>query len=154
LKRRNVGSMKIVAKIRHHFADGSTVIADMIPAVITVLVTGVLLFFYSSWVYNFETKEYINAIVREYILRMETKGYLIESDRNMLIEELQSKGLENLSLSGTTFTPVQNGEIVTLKISGEINYKKMKFSDIFNWNAKSKFVKKSIEITQSTTAIY
>lgn len=145
---------KLVTKFINHSEEGSTVVADMLPAVITVMFTGVLLFFYSNWVYNFETREYINSIVREYILRMETKGYLIESDRNMLIEELQNKGMENVSLNGTTFVPVENGEIVTLKISGEVKYKSISFTDVFNWSSNSKYIKKNIEIHQSTTAIY
>lgn len=134
--------------------NGSTVAADMIPAVITIVITGILLLFYSSWVYNFETREYINSIAREYILRMETKGCLTESDRDLLLTELQSKGVEDISFDGTTTSPVDNGNLVTLKIAGKVNYRQFSIDDLFKWNFDDFNEKKNIEITQCTTAIY
>ena len=133
--------------------EASAVVADMIPSIITIVIAAILLIFYSTWVYNFESREYINSIVREYVLRMETRGCLTKEDKDMLFAELQNKGMEQICLDGTTLTPVENGDIVTLKISGEIKYKQFSFKDIFKWGEEGNN-KKHIEVIQSTTAIY
>ncbi len=58
---------------------------------------------------------------REYMLIMETEGYLPASDQTALIAELESYGLYNISLSGTTMREVNYGDQIYLKISGTYN---------------------------------
>ena len=59
--------------------------------------------------------------VREYMLIMETEGYLPAADQTALIAELESYGLYNISLSGTTMREVNYGDRIYLKISGTYN---------------------------------
>ena len=58
---------------------------------------------------------------REYMLIMETEGYLPAADQTALIAELESYGLYNISLSGTTMREVNYGDRIYLKISGTYN---------------------------------
>lgn len=55
---------------------------------------------------------------REYMLIMETEGYLNAADQAALKAELESYGLYNISFSGTTTREVDYGERIYLSISG------------------------------------
>lgn len=63
----------------------------------------------------------VRQVAREYTLIMETEGYLNASDQASLIAELESYGLYNISLSGTTTREVEYGDRIYLKISGTYN---------------------------------
>lgn len=60
----------------------------------------------------------MRQVAREYTLIMETEGYLKAEDQANLISELESYGLYNISLSGTTTSEVEYGDHIYLKISG------------------------------------
>ena len=55
---------------------------------------------------------------REYLLIMETEGYLNSTDQANLKTELEGYGLYNISFSGTTTSEVNYGDRVYLCISG------------------------------------
>ena len=63
---------------------------------------------------------------REYMLIME--GYLPAADQTALIAELESYGLYNISLSGTTMREVNYGDRIYLKISGTYNENVLAFA--------------------------
>ena len=65
---------------------------------------------------------------REYMLIMETEGYLNASDQAALISELESYGLYNISLNGTTTKEVNYGARIYLKISGTYNENVLSFA--------------------------
>lgn len=65
---------------------------------------------------------------REYMLIMETEGYLPAADQAALIVELESYGLYNISLSGTTMREVNYGDRIYLKISGTYNENVLAFA--------------------------
>ena len=65
---------------------------------------------------------------REYMLIMETEGYLPAVDQIALIAELESYGLYNISLSGTTMREVNYGDRIYLKISGTYNENVLAFA--------------------------
>ena len=60
----------------------------------------------------------MRQVAREYLLIMETEGYLSATDQANLIDELESYGLYNISLSGTTVREVEYGDRIYLCISG------------------------------------
>ena len=60
----------------------------------------------------------MRQVAREYLLIMETDGYLSGTDQANMIAELESYGLYNISLSGTTTREVEYGERIYLCISG------------------------------------
>lgn len=65
---------------------------------------------------------------REYMLIMETEGYLPAADQTALLAELESYGLYNISLSGTTMREVNYGNRIYLKISGTYNENVLAFA--------------------------
>ena len=60
----------------------------------------------------------MRQVAREYLLIMETEGYLSATDQANLIAELESYGLYDISLSGTTVSEVEYGDRIYLRISG------------------------------------
>lgn len=63
-------------------------------------------------------KAEVDQIARRYILRMETVGGLIAEDEVLLREELQSFGVTDIDLTGTTMGSVGYGAPVRLRIAG------------------------------------
>lgn len=66
---------------------------------------------------------------REYLLIMETEGYLNSADQVTLIEELESHGLYNISLTGTTTSQVNYGDRIYLCITGTYDDNVLAFAD-------------------------
>ena len=60
----------------------------------------------------------MRQVAREYMLIMETEGYLKPTDEANLVTELESYGLYNISLSGTTRSEVDYGSRIYLNING------------------------------------
>ncbi|MDO5292739.1 MAG: hypothetical protein Q4F05_08315 [bacterium] len=60
----------------------------------------------------------VRQAAREYLLIMETEGYLNSTDQASLKTELESYGLYNISFSGTTTSEVNYGDRIYLCISG------------------------------------
>lgn len=57
-----------------------------------------------------------DRIARYYMLKIESHGYLNLDDSEKLEQKLESIGLSNIDLSGTTMTEVNNGDDVYLDI--------------------------------------
>lgn len=71
----------------------------------------------------------MRQVAREYILIMETEGYLSAADQGALQAELESYGLYNISLSGTTTSEVNYGDRIYLGISGTYDDNILAFAD-------------------------
>ncbi len=71
----------------------------------------------------------MRQVAREYILIMETEGYLSAADQASLQAELESYGLYNISLSGTTTSEVNYGDRIYLCISGTYDDNILAFAD-------------------------
>lgn len=65
-------------------------------------------------------KTAVGQIARNYILRMETVGYLNKADEELLKKELAESGVSEVNLSGTTTKQVNYGSEITLHIWGKI----------------------------------
>lgn len=59
-------------------------------------------------------------IARNYILRMETVGYLTEADEALLRRELSESGITDIDLTGTTRQQAGYGTEIMLRIRGKI----------------------------------
>lgn len=145
--------MKRIKEMFCRKEQASSVLADMLPILMAIVLTGMLAVVYASWVSNFEEKETINAIVREYLLRMETVGCLNTTDAALLRNELAANQMEDISLEGTTFLPVENGERVVLKVRGKLRLKRIKMENWLKWNSNQTDTC-DIQITRTATAIY
>ena len=86
---------------------------------------------------------------REYLLIMETEGYLSPMDQAALQEELEHYGLYNITFDGTTTSEVEYGSRIYLKISGTYDDNILAFA-----GAISKYTShpSQISIQRQTTA--
>lgn len=87
---------------------------------ICMLAMTVLMLSYMDNVWLIHQKTEVSQIARQYILKMETVGYLTEEDRIRLSQELSGAGVTQLELEGTTMWPVEYGDIITLEIKGKL----------------------------------
>lgn len=95
-------------------------IGDVLSAGICMLAMTALMLSYMDNVWLIHRKTEVSQIARQYILRMETVGYLTEEDRIRLSRELDGAGVTQFELSGTTMSPVTYGDIITLEIRGRL----------------------------------
>ncbi len=95
-------------------------IGDIMSAGICMLAMTVLMLSYMNNVWLIHRKTEVSQIARQYILKMETVGYLTEEDRIRLGRELDEAGVTQLELEGTTMSPVTYGDIITLEIRGKL----------------------------------
>lgn len=95
-------------------------IGDIMAAGICMLAMTVLMLSYMDNVWLIHQKTEVSQIARQYILKMETVGYLEEADRIRLNQELEAAGVTELEFGGTTMSPVAYGDIITLEIRGRL----------------------------------
>lgn len=91
----------------------------------------------------------MRQVAREYMLIMETEGYLKQADQAALKAELENYGLYNISFSGSTTSEVNYGDRIYLCISGTYDDNVLAFA-----GAISKYTThpSSITIRRQTTA--
>ncbi len=95
-------------------------VGDVLTMGILVLALTVVMTSFIRCMALLQDKSDIRGCARDYILRMETVGFLNGTDRRELIEELGEIGLEEISLDGTTMNEVPYGAPVTLCIGGRL----------------------------------
>jgi len=98
--------------------EAGSIIENMLVALIGMVMTTAFLVIIFGAFSSISDKWHMRQVAREYLLIMETEGYLTASDQVSLKEELESCGLYNISFSGTTTSEVGYGERVYLKIRG------------------------------------
>ena len=105
-------------KVSWFRSKGSVV--DLVIGMITILAIVVIVTVSISYTELMLKKLEISQIARQYILLMETKGYMDNIAEQQLYNDLQSIGLENIELKGTTKQAVQYGDMIVLCICGEL----------------------------------
>ncbi len=104
-------------------------VLDFLSIMITILAMSIMVMAYLECTDLMLKKLEIGQISRKYILKMETEGYLKESDKVSLLRELKEAGMSGIDLSGTTLQPVTYGDAIYLKIQGDIAGKVIETSD-------------------------
>ncbi len=95
-------------------------VGDLLAAGLCMLAMTVLLLSYMDNVQLIYGKTAVSQIARKYILRMETTGSLTESDRVLLLQELEAVGATELGLDGSSLESVGYGNPVILLIRGRL----------------------------------
>ncbi|MBO5461184.1 MAG: hypothetical protein J5983_05265, partial [Ruminococcus sp.] len=80
----------------------------------------VMLIFFSGWMANISARDNVYQLSRRYILQMEAEGCLNSSLESRLRSDLATAGMSNVSLSGTTTSEVDYGNVIVLKITGDL----------------------------------
>ncbi|MBL4932274.1 hypothetical protein [Clostridium paridis] len=99
---------------------------------------------------SLEKKDKVDIIVRDYLLSMETEGYLIPTDEEQLVNELKDLGVKNINLTGTTLSNVGYGNKITLSVSGDLEVKEYSLNNLFSVNKRVSTL--SINILKSSIA--
>lgn len=94
----------------------------------TIIVTG-----FFNVMKTISQKDEVSQVARQYILRMETVGYLTDSDRVSLIHTLADMGVSNIDLTGTTTSDVGYGNPIILNISGTLKMSSLDGSNLTNF---------------------
>lgn len=106
-----------------------SVIENMLVALIgIVMVTAFLVIIFGAFS-SISNKWAMRQSAREYLLIMETEGYLKPADKAALQAELESYGLYNISFAGSTTSRVGYGDRIYLKITGTYNDNILAFAD-------------------------
>lgn len=98
--------------------EASGVVENMLVALIGIVMGTAFLVIIFGAFSGISDKWAMRQTAREYLLIMETEGYLKPADQSTLIADLESEGLYNISISGTTTREVNYGDRIYLKITG------------------------------------
>ena len=99
--------------------EPGTVANIMVTGIFILAMTIVLLAFMDD-MQLIQQKMEVDQIARRYILRMETVGYLQNSDQSELIAELTEWGVTEIDLGATTVSEVGYGGRIVLEIRGKL----------------------------------
>ena len=88
---------------------------------LTIIIAAYIILSFTQYIIAFNKKDEIDLLARQYILRMETVGYLTPADETDLISKLEEIGLYNINLDGTTLAEVGYGEVIELHIKGDFD---------------------------------
>jgi len=122
----------------------------MLPVLLAMIVVVAMTTMYFSYMSVCDTRQMADQIAREYILFMETTGYLNDEAKNDMITELEKLGLSNINLAGTTVSLKEYGNEITLNISAIYEVEQISFQNIFK-PVKNKEIY-YLNISKKTTA--
>lgn len=100
---------------------------QFLPAIVVIVLLAVLWTGSMISASNIDRSSDIQQVARVYLLRMETDGCLTEENRGLLVAELEKLDMEQIDLTGTTFTDVGYGNQIRLVIRGVVNLKDIDF---------------------------
>ena len=103
------------------------ILDQFLPAIVVIVLLAVLWTGSMISASNIDRSSDIHQVARTYLLRMEADGYLTEENRNLMISELEALDVENIDLTGTSFTDVGYGNRIRLVIRGVVNLKDIDF---------------------------
>lgn len=86
-----------------------------------------------------------NLVARNYIIKIESHGYLSAENAQKLEESLEDLGFTNITLSGTTMTEVNNGDDIKLIINCDQPIKKFKLNG-FNLEFQKAYQSETISL--------
>ena len=84
------------------------ILDQFLPAIVVIVLLAVLWTGSMISASNIDRSSDIQQVARTYLLRMETDGCLTEENRNLLMAELEALDMEQIDLTGTSFTNVRN----------------------------------------------
>lgn len=103
------------------------ILDQFLPAIVVIVLLAVLWTGSMVSASNIDRSSDIQQVARTYLLRMETDGCLTEENRNLMIAELEALDMEQIDLTGTSFTNVGYGNRVRLVIRGVVNLSDIDF---------------------------
>jgi hypothetical protein len=93
---------------------------EFLPACVTLLAISILMIAFLDTMALLDKKTQISQLTRKVMLEMETTGYLSGAEKIRFLGELESLGLTQIDLSGSTMGEVGYGNPITLSVKGTI----------------------------------
>ena len=98
-------------------------VGDLLSALLCIIAMVAAMTAFMDCVALVNKKMMVGQAARNYVLKMETVGYLTGQEEQSLRRELAEQGISEVSLEGTTKASVAYGDEITLKITGKIGGK-------------------------------
>lgn len=129
---------------------GNAAVTRLLALIIVIIAAALITVQYAGNTKILNTKDEISLIMRKYIIRMETNGFLTDTDKKAMSEELKAAGMTTVDFTGTTTDEVQYGEIIYLRVKGSISVKSYNVTGLFDgsWGT----VTLDIDETRSSTS--
>lgn len=122
-----------------------------IPLFTMIAIFSIIVMFI-TYLNDLDKKDSVSIIAREYLLKMETVGYLNSTDEAELYKDLEELGVKNISIQGTTRSKVGYGKKITLSIKGEMEITNYTIENMFKITNTPKVI--PINELKSSTAKY
>ena len=95
---------------------------DVLQCIVGIIVLLILLAITLQYSIVFKQYTKIQGIAKEYILKMQTTGYLTDELKAELEETLQANGMKDISYDGSTASYQESGNKIILVIKGTYQY--------------------------------
>lgn len=105
-----------------------------------------------TYLSDVDKKDSVDIIAREYLLKMETEGFLNSTDETELYKDLAKIGVKNVSLTGTTRAKVGYGKKINLVIKGQVEVTSYSIENMFKITKVPKLI--NTGVNKSSTAKY
>lgn len=103
------------------------VLDDFLPTLIFLMLMAIMIFLFIGYNKAINQKTTLNSIARQYLLEMETSGYMTSAMKTNLVKDLNNAGFttadggslttDNINMSGTTFSDVGYGNRIQITIN-------------------------------------
>ena len=90
---------------------------SMLPVLLGMMAICVLSLMYLSYMSDYEKKEAADQLARQYMLKMESEGYMSETSKQHFISAMSELGFSQVNLSGTTFADAGYGNTIMLIVN-------------------------------------
>lgn len=147
------------------------ILDDFLPTLIFLMLMAIMIFLFIGYNKAINQKTTLNSIARQYLLEMETSGYMTSEMKTNLVRDLNNAGfsasdgsnltVETVDMNGTTFRDVGYGNRIQITINVYTKNMVLASDDgktadqSSNWNMmapKFKDVYKPISITYKSTS--
>ena len=122
----------------------------MIPVLLAMAAMTAITVMYLTYMSDYDKRESADQIAREYILRMETQGYLSEEMKNNLISDLGDIGVKSINLQGTTMSKAAYGDEIVLMINADVETEEHVFEGLLSKRTDRKT--RHIKISKKSTS--
>ncbi len=122
----------------------------LLPVLLAMAAMAAVTALYVTYMSDYDKREYADQIAREYILKMETQGYLSEAMKNNLISDLSDAGFDSINLQGTTMTKAEYGDEIVLMINAHLETEDYVFENLLCKRTDRKI--RQIKIAKKSTS--
>ena len=117
--------------------DNGNTFTSILPNLLCIVMIAVFLTLFTSWMANVTNRETLTQVCRNYILKMESTGYLTPEMKNSLTQELYDAGMRNIVIqSSTTTVKADYCEDINLRVTGTMQV----FVFKVNSNSENNFI--------------